>query len=56
MKIAVLNGSPKIGNTAAMVDAFVRGAKPIQRRYCNLSKYGKLYGTGRQGDYYSSRR
>lgn len=27
MKIAVLNGSPKIGNTAAMVDAFVRGAE-----------------------------
>ncbi|MBR2531650.1 MAG: flavodoxin family protein [Lachnospiraceae bacterium] len=27
MKIAVLNGSPKTGNTAAMVDAFAQGAK-----------------------------
>ena len=27
MKIAVLNGSPKKGNTAAMVDAFVQGAQ-----------------------------
>ncbi|MBQ8933159.1 MAG: flavodoxin family protein [Eubacterium sp.] len=27
MKIAVLNGSPKIGNTAAMVAAFEEGAK-----------------------------
>ena len=27
MKIAVLNGSPKVGNTAAMVDAFAEGAK-----------------------------
>ena len=27
MKIAVLNGSPKIGNTAAMVNAFAEGAK-----------------------------
>ncbi len=27
MKIAVLNGSPKVGNTAAMVNAFADGAK-----------------------------
>ena len=27
MKIAILNGSPKIGNTAAMVNAFAEGAK-----------------------------
>ena len=27
MKIAILNGSPKVGNTAAMVDAFAEGAK-----------------------------
>ena len=27
MKIAVLNGSPKVGNTAAMVNAFAEGAK-----------------------------
>ncbi len=27
MKIAVLNGSPRVGNTAAMVDAFAEGAK-----------------------------
>ena len=27
MKIAILNGSPKVGNTAALVDAFVEGAK-----------------------------
>ncbi|MBP5292575.1 MAG: flavodoxin family protein [Clostridia bacterium] len=27
MKIAILNGSPKVGNTAAMVEAFVEGAK-----------------------------
>lgn len=27
MKIAVLNGSPRIGNTAAMVNAFAEGAK-----------------------------
>ncbi len=27
MKIAVLNGSPKVGNTAAMVDAFTKGAR-----------------------------
>ncbi len=27
MKIAVLNGSPRKGNTAAMVDAFAEGAK-----------------------------
>jgi len=27
MKIAVLNGSPKVGNTAAMVDAFAKGAR-----------------------------
>ena len=27
LKIAVLNGSPKKGNTAAMVDAFVKGAE-----------------------------
>ena len=27
MKIAALNGSPKTGNTAAMVDAFAQGAK-----------------------------
>ena len=27
MKIAVLNGSPKKGSTAAMVDAFVQGAQ-----------------------------
>ena len=27
MKIAVLNGSPKTGNTAAMVNAFAEGAK-----------------------------
>ncbi len=27
MKIAILNGSPKKGNTAAMVDAFAEGAK-----------------------------
>ncbi len=27
MKIAILNGSPKVGNTAAMVNAFADGAK-----------------------------
>lgn len=27
MKIAILNGSPKIGNTAAMISAFAEGAK-----------------------------
>ncbi len=27
MKIAILNGSPKVGNTAAMVDAFKEGAE-----------------------------
>lgn len=27
MKIAILNGSPKVGNTAALVDAFVEGAQ-----------------------------
>ena len=27
MKIAILNGSPRIGNTAAMVNAFAEGAK-----------------------------
>ena len=27
MKIAVLNGSPRVGNTAAMVDAFAEGAR-----------------------------
>ena len=27
MKIAVLNGSPKVGNTAAMIAAFAEGAK-----------------------------
>ena len=27
MKIAVLNGSPRKGNTAAMIDAFVKGAE-----------------------------
>ena len=27
MKIAILNGSPKVGNTAAMVNAFAEGAK-----------------------------
>ena len=27
MKIAILNGSPRLGNTAAMVDAFAEGAK-----------------------------
>lgn len=27
MKIAVLNGSPKVGNTAAMVEAFKQGAE-----------------------------
>lgn len=27
MKIAVLNGSPRVGNTAAMVSAFAEGAK-----------------------------
>ncbi len=27
MKIAVLNGSPRVGNTAAMVNAFAEGAK-----------------------------
>ena len=27
MKIAILNGSPKVGNTAAMVNAFVEGAQ-----------------------------
>ncbi len=27
MKIAILNGSPKVGNTAAMVSAFAEGAK-----------------------------
>lgn len=27
MKIAILNGSPRVGNTAAMVDAFAEGAK-----------------------------
>ena len=27
MKIAVLNGSPKVGNTAAMVNAFAEGAR-----------------------------
>lgn len=27
MKIAVFNGSPKVGNTAAMVNAFAEGAK-----------------------------
>ncbi len=26
MKIAILNGSPKVGNTAAMVNAFAEGA------------------------------
>ena len=27
MKIAILNGSPKVGNTAAMINAFAEGAK-----------------------------
>lgn len=27
MKIAVLNGSPKVGNTAAMINAFAEGAR-----------------------------
>lgn len=27
MKIAILNGSPRVGNTAAMVNAFAEGAK-----------------------------
>ena len=27
MKVAILNGSPRIGNTAAMVNAFAEGAK-----------------------------
>ena len=27
MKIAVLNGSPKVGNTAAMINAFKEGAE-----------------------------
>lgn len=27
MKIAILNGSPKVGNTAAMVNAFAEGAR-----------------------------
>ena len=27
MKIAILNGSPKVGNTASMVNAFAEGAK-----------------------------
>ena len=27
MKIAILNGSPKVGNTAALVNAFAEGAK-----------------------------
>ncbi len=27
MKIAILNGSPRVGNTAAMVEAFAEGAK-----------------------------
>jgi len=29
MKIAILNGSPKVGNTSAMVDAFRKGAESV---------------------------
>lgn len=36
MKIAVLNGSPKVGNTAAMVNAFKEGAEAAGHEVCVL--------------------
>ena len=36
MKIAVLNGSPKVGNTAAMIDAFKEGAEAAGHEVCVL--------------------
>ncbi len=36
MKIAILNGSPKVGNTAAMVDAFKAGAEEAGSEVCVL--------------------
>ena len=36
MKIAILNGSPKVGNTAAMVDAFKAGAEEAGNEVCVL--------------------
>ncbi len=36
MKIAVLNGSPKTGNTAAMINAFKEGAEAAGHEVCVL--------------------
>ena len=36
MKIAVLNGSPKVGNTAAMINAFKEGAEAAGHEVCVL--------------------
>ena len=34
MKITVLNGSPRVGNTSAMVDAFREGAEKGGHEVC----------------------
>ncbi|MDY2985622.1 MAG: NAD(P)H-dependent oxidoreductase [Synergistes jonesii] len=36
MKIAVLNGSPKVGNTAAMINTFKEGAEAAGHEVCVL--------------------
>lgn len=41
MKIAVLNGSPKVGNTAAMINAFAEGAREA-RHEVEILHVGKM--------------
>ena len=41
MKIAILNGSPRIGNTAAMVNAFAEGAKEAEHEV-DILHVGKM--------------
>ena len=38
MKIAVFNGSPKLQNTAALVDAFCEGAKEAGHEVRDFAK------------------